>query len=152
MLNRFRIKFLNSGFDFVGDCHIFKGKDAGLEAPRAGFSLILPGDTKYSTINAQRAAWLLFIGPIPKGLYVLHKCKKQPNCVNLNHLYLGTHADNMHDVKKDRTSHWVVKTHCKNGHEWNKESTRYRPKGGRDCKLCDKIRYERKRKKKEHHA
>jgi len=46
---------------------------------------------------AQRVAWLLFVGLIPDGLYVLHRCDNRP-CVNHEHLFLGTHQDNMDDM------------------------------------------------------
>lgn len=48
-------------------------------------------------IKAQRAAWLLYRGEIPDRLYVLHQCNNAC-CVNPDHLYLGTHQDNMRDV------------------------------------------------------
>lgn len=46
------------------------------------------------TIGAHRAHWLLAIGSIPDGLFVMHACDNKI-CVNLDHLELGTHNDNM---------------------------------------------------------
>jgi len=44
-------------------------------------------------------------GPIPKGMYVCHKCD-QPACMNINHLFLGTPADNNQDcIDKGRKPH-----------------------------------------------
>lgn len=34
------------------------------------------------------------------------------------------------------------KTHCKRGHEFTPENTRYSPEGWKSCKACDRIRYE----------
>jgi hypothetical protein len=47
---------------------------------------------------AHRAAWELNVGPIPEGLSVLHHCDNPP-CINwVTCLFLGTTADNMHDM------------------------------------------------------
>lgn len=47
-------------------------------------------------VYAHRYAMQVFVQPIPDGMQVLHKCDN-PCCVNVDHLFLGTHADNMRD-------------------------------------------------------
>lgn len=49
---------------------------------------------------ASRVVWEMTQGPIPKGLFVLHKCGNR-KCVNPEHLYVGDQFDNMRDRKQD---------------------------------------------------
>lgn len=79
-----------SNVDRSGDCWLWTG----------GCS-----DTGYGSIEwnarvalAHRVSYELSIGPIPDGLFVLHRCDVRA-CVRPEHLFLGTHLDNMRDCK-----------------------------------------------------
>lgn len=77
-------------------CHIWKGysvKSNGLESHRYG-RLGVNG----KKVLAHRFAWEQYRGPIPEGMCVLHRCDVTL-CCNPEHLFLGTHADNMADMK-----------------------------------------------------
>lgn len=58
--------------------------------------------------RAHRVSWQFHNGSVPDEMHVLHHCDNPP-CVNPDHLWLGTDADNVRDkVKKKR--------HCYGSH------------------------------------
>jgi hypothetical protein len=69
-------------------------------ADKKGYGRI--GDAEGNTYVASRASWEIHHGPIPDGLFVLHRCD-HPRCVNPDHLFLGDYQDNSDDqVQKGR--------------------------------------------------
>lgn len=73
-------------------------------------SLFPNGYGQFRNKKAHRISYELTIGSIPKGRFVLHKCDNK-SCVNPNHLFLGTMADNMTDkIEKGRQGDSGTKT------------------------------------------
>lgn len=83
------------------------------------------------TFVASRVAWFLANGQQPDGV-VRHSCDNPP-CCNPAHLSLGTHHDNMLDIRRRK----AAETHCRNGHEWAAQAVRYSRSGTRQCPACN---------------
>lgn len=81
---RFESKFVKGHKD---DCWEWLGKVFGYGKFAIG--------SKYR--RSHRLAYVLYVGAIPRGLFVLHSCDNRC-CVNPNHLWVGTQQDNMDDM------------------------------------------------------
>ena len=49
--------------------------------------------------SVHRLVWIAIHGPLAETEHVLHKCDN-PLCANPEHLFLGTHRDNMEDMAR----------------------------------------------------
>lgn len=92
---------------------------------------------------AHRASYMVFVGNIPKGLVVRHKCDT-PECINPNHLEIGSRSENTKDMMLRGRHSSFKQTHCKNGHEYILENTYFSKnhktnKEQRICKKCKQL-------------
>jgi hypothetical protein len=81
--------------------------------PTRGYGQIGRGTREQGLVETHRAAWEVTHGPIPDGLFVLHRCDNPP-CCDPEHLFLGTDADNTADkVAKGRQARGLALPHTK---------------------------------------
>jgi hypothetical protein len=84
-------KFISS-IDKSGECWIWTGfKDA------KGYGATNNPQNKHKAAFVHRLAYELWVGEIPKGLWVLHRCDN-PSCCNPAHLFAGSNLDNIADM------------------------------------------------------
>jgi hypothetical protein len=106
---------------------------------REGYGRVTLPENRNKHRAAHRVSWELANGrPIPDGLFVCHHCDNR-RCVNPNHLFLGTHTDNMRDAAAKKRFPKQQQTHCKHGHEFTPENT-YLWRTSRICKACMRMR------------
>ena len=97
------------------------------------------GTWRKGTGLAHRICWELFIGPIPDGMVLIHSCDN-PMCVNINHLRVGTQAENLSDMAlKGRASRGSHRTHSKLNDQLVGEIINLHASGVSQCKLAKQF-------------
>lgn len=113
-----------------GDCHEWRGSIS----PKGYGQMWEEG----RTVNAHRVAFRLAKGYLVRDLQVLHSCDNR-RCCNAEHLFQGTHTDNMRDAARKGRLRSQKVTHCPAGHAYAGDNLRA-TKRGRNCRACIRIR------------
>lgn len=108
----------------------FSGKKRDVPYPNIGH--------RGKTWRGNRLVWTLVNGPIPEDKNVCHSCDNT-KCLNPDHLWLGTHSENMQDKISKNRDHNLVKTHCSQGHPFSGDNLIIRKSGARSCRQCMRV-------------
>ena len=89
---------------------------------------------------AHRLAYLLFRGPLTKGLQIDHLCRTRA-CANPDHIEQVTRREN---IRRGVSPVGINarRTHCKEGHLFDRQ---YRTTGERYCGVCRKMEARQRR-------
>jgi hypothetical protein len=116
----------------LGPCWNWIGAAAPKNWPYGHFTV------SKKTVDAHRFSYEQFVGPIGNK-WVLHHCDNT-RCVNPEHLFLGTHKDNMRDaLKKGRLRHGENHYHHKLSEVQIKSAVLYRKNGWTLNKIADRF-------------
>lgn len=118
-------------------CWLWTGSRSGNnKRPESLYGSFYLGSGK--KIRAHRYSYEISKGSIPEGMLVCHSCDT-PLCVNPDHLWLGTSADNNKDCLDKGRGGQRRRTHCRKGHELTPDNILINTLGSRICKTCQRI-------------
>lgn len=114
--------------------------------PNSGCWIWIGGGDRYgnfdvndTSISAHRFSYELYVGPVPDGLTIDHKCR-MTLCVNPDHLEPVTLRENCRR-KPEQRNQYQNATHCIHGHPFTPDNTGLtKRKGQRVCLICHRRR------------
>ena len=118
----------------VGECWLWQRA-----LNHAGYGVVGIGGKRARL--AHRAAYEIYVGPIPEGKELDHTCPNR-SCVYYGHLEAVTHLENVRRGNGAVDTHirFQARTHCINGHELDEDNTySYINHNGyevRECRTC----------------
>lgn len=89
-------------------------------------------------VEAHRFAYEQWIGLLPDGVTVDHRCRNRA-CQNPDHLRALTNQENIL-LGVGPTAENARKTHCIRGHPLSGDNLLTRPNGWRTCRTCERAR------------
>lgn len=91
--------------------------------------------------KAPRISMMLKTGVLlSKDQFVCHSCDN-PSCVNPDHLFVGSQADNISDMMGKGRHHFQIRTACSKGHRLIESNIIVDSEGYKRCKECRKASY-----------
>lgn len=124
-IERFQSKYIVDG----SGCHIWQGP-----LDRDGYGMFY---LRRRNRRAHRVGWFSTRGEIPSGMVVDHLCGVRC-CVNPSHLRLQSPRENSLQNSRSIAAVNAQKTHCKNGHEFDRFYG-----GQRYCSICESEKRKR---------
>ena len=131
-------RFLSALYTISGsECILWKGCTT-----KAGYGKLQENNKE---IYVHRYSYELFVEKIPEGLVIDHICRNKA-CVNPSHLRVVTNRENVVFNSESAAALNLLKSHCKNGHEFTPKNTIMMPPEtpthipSRRCKECARTR------------